>query len=120
MKKVPPAASRILLRKGWPRTHGRVHDLPLDETVEVARDRWGIPHITARSMHDLFFAQGYVHAQDRLWQMESLRRVSDGRLSEIAGTQAVAVDWFCRMIGMPDMKRRSARFSSIMRCAMLF
>lgn len=108
MKKVPPAASRILLRKGWPRTHGRVHDLPLDETVEVARDRWGIPHITARSMHDLFFAQGYVHAQDRLWQMESLRRVSDGRLSEIAGTQAVAVDWFCRMIGMPDMKRRSA------------
>ncbi len=108
MKNVSQVASRILLRKGWPRTHGLAAGLPIDDQVEVARDKWGVPHITARTMHDLFFAQGYVHAQDRLWQMETLRRVSEGRLSEIAGTQTVGVDWFCRMIGMPEMKRRSA------------
>ncbi len=108
MKNVARAGSRLLLRKGWPRTSGRIDGLPLDDTVEVARDRWGIPHITARSMHDLFFAQGYVHAQDRLWQMETMRRVCEGRLSEIAGEQTVAVDWFCRMSGMPEMKLRCA------------
>jgi penicillin amidase len=72
----------------------------------VIRDRWGIPHITAGSLHDLFVAQGFVHAQDRLWQMESLRRLSEGRLSEIAGEQALNLDCFTRMIGMPFMKRQ--------------
>jgi len=108
MKNVSRAVSRILLRRGWPRTNGRISGLPLDETVEVARDRWGIPHITASSLHDLFFAQGYVHAQDRLWQMETMRRVSEGTLSEVVGEQTIAVDWFCRMSGMPEIKRRSA------------
>ena len=96
----------LLVKKGWPRTSGRIAGLPLQKEVEVARDRWGIPHVTARSMHDLLYAQGFVHAQDRLWQMETLRRLSQGRLSEIAGERAVQLDWFSRMIGMPDMKRR--------------
>ncbi len=96
----------VLLRKGWPRTHGRIAGLQLENEVEVARDRWGIPHITARSMHDLLYAQGYVHAQDRLWQMETLRRLSQGKLSEIAGERAVPLDWFSRMIGLPAMKGR--------------
>jgi penicillin G amidase len=74
--------------------------------VEIARDRWGIPHITAGGMHDLLFAQGWVHAQDRLWQMETLRRLGQGRISEIAGPSTVGLDWFCRMSGMPDMRRR--------------
>jgi penicillin G amidase len=108
MKNVSRLVSGMLLRRGWPRMSGRIGGLLLDDTAEVARDKWGIPHITAHSMHDLFFAQGYVHAQDRLWQMETMRRVSEGRLSEIAGAQTVAVDWFCRMSGMPDMKSRSA------------
>ncbi len=108
MKNVARAlVSRFLLQRGWPRTSGRIGGLPLDGEVEVARDARGIPHITARTRHDLFFAQGYVHAQDRLWQMETMRRVSEGRLSEIAGEQTVAVDWFARMSGMPEMKRRS-------------
>jgi penicillin amidase len=98
----------LLLRKGWPRTHGRIVGLPLEDDVEIARDQWGIPHITARSMHDLLLAQGYVHAQDRLWQMETLRRLTLGRLSEIAGERAVPLDWFSRMIGLPEMKRRAA------------
>ncbi len=95
-----------LLKKGWPRTRGRIGGLQLQNEVEVARDQWGIPHISAASFHDLLYAQGFVHAQDRLWQMETLRRLCEGRLSEIAGEQAVPVDWFSRMIGMPDMKRR--------------
>ena len=95
-----------LLRKGWPRTRGRVAGLTLESRVDVARDRWGIPHITARGMHDLMFAQGFVHAQDRLWQMETLRRLSQGRVSEIAGERAVPLDWFARMIGMPEMNSR--------------
>ena len=71
--------------------------------VELARDAWGIPHITAQSEHDLCVALGFVHEQDRLWQMESLRRLTEGRLSEIVGRKAVVADYFTRMIGMPFM-----------------
>ena len=53
--------------------------------VKVVRDSLGIPHIRAGSVHDAFFAQGYVHAQDRLWQMEYDRRRALGRWAEIAG-----------------------------------
>jgi penicillin amidase len=57
----------------------------LREPVEIVRDRWGVPHIYARNTDDLFFAQGYVMGQDRLWQMEMWRRQREGRLSEILG-----------------------------------
>jgi penicillin amidase len=107
VKKVARAISRLVLRKGWPRTRGRSGGHPLDADVVVARDRWGIPHITAGSLHDGLYAQGFAHAQDRLWQMETLRRLCDGRLSEVAGEAAVAVDWFSRMAGLPEMKRRT-------------
>ena len=107
MKHVARIVSRVLLRRAWPRTRGRVTGLSLEGEVEVARDRWGIPHITAGSMHDLFLAQGWVHAQDRLWQMETLRRQCTGRVSEIAGPGAVNLDWFCRMSGMPEMRKRT-------------
>jgi penicillin amidase len=86
-------------------TSGTISGLPVSAPVEVARDSYGIPHITASSEHDLYVAQGFVHAQDRLWQMESLRRLTEGRLSEIAGESAVAVDYFARMTGMPALKR---------------
>ncbi|MGO9310363.1 MAG: penicillin acylase family protein [Spirochaetia bacterium] len=108
MKKLPRIVSRLFLSGAWPRTRGRAPGLPVDDEVEVARDRWGIPHISARTTHDLFFAQGYVHAQDRLWQMETLRRLTAGRLAEVADTRAVPLDWFARMSGMPAMKRRVA------------
>ena len=70
----------------------------LRDTVEVIRDRWGIPHIYARNTDDLFFAQGYVQAQDRLWQMELWRRYNGGRLAEIVGPQAVGHDRLLRLI----------------------
>ena len=69
----------------------------LDSAVEVRRDRWGIPHIYARTQHDLFFAQGFVAAQDRLFQMEMWRRASEGRLAEVLGARAAERDRLARL-----------------------
>src|SRR4051794_40316417 len=71
----------------------------LKKPVEVLRDRWGVPHLYADSMDDALFAQGYVHAQDRLWQMELNRRVGHGRLSELFGKQALDTDRILRILG---------------------
>ena len=76
-------------------------DLPvagLKADVQVTRDTWGVPHIYARSEEDLFFAQGFVAAQDRLWQMEIWRRTAEGRLAEIYGEPAVARDRTARLL----------------------
>lgn len=66
--------------------------------VEVLRDDWGIPHIYAQNQHDLFMAQGFVAAQDRLWQMEMWRRTGEGELSEILGPSAIQRDRFARLM----------------------
>jgi len=66
--------------------------------VRVVRDTWGVPHIYAQSRDDLFFAQGYVVAQDRLWQMEMWRRAAEGRLAEITGPAAVRRDRLARLL----------------------
>src|SRR2546430_14212309 len=58
----------------------------LDSVVEVRRDRWGVPHIYAKTQQDLFFAQGFVAAQDRLWQMEMWRRIAAGRSAGVRGS----------------------------------
>jgi penicillin amidase len=70
----------------------------LAASVQVVRDTWGVPHIYAQSTDDLFFAQGYVAAQDRLWQMEMWRRAAEGRLSEILGPSALARDRMARLL----------------------
>ena len=81
-------------------------DLPgLHAVVEVVRDRWGIPHIYAEDRHDLFFAQGFVHAQDRLFQMELNRRTSNGCLSEIFGALALDTDRAARTFGFARLGR---------------
>jgi len=67
--------------------------------IEILRDEWGIPHIYANSLEDLFFAQGYVHAQDRLFQIDLSRRAVQGRLAEIFGKDAVEADKFFLTIG---------------------
>jgi penicillin G amidase len=77
---------------------GEVKVAGLKAPVTVIRDTWGVPHITARSTDDLFFAQGYVMAQDRLWQMEMWRRAGEGRMAEIAGPGAVARDRVARLL----------------------
>src|SRR5262245_56606370 len=70
----------------------------LSAQVDVIRDTWGVPHIYARNVEDLFMAQGYVMAQDRLWQIEMWRRGAEGRMAEILGPQAVERDRVALML----------------------
>jgi len=70
----------------------------LNAPVEVIRDTWGVPHIYAQNTDDLFFAQGYVMAQDRLWQMDQWRRAREGRMAEVLGPDAVAADRQARLL----------------------
>ncbi|HJQ71600.1 MAG TPA: penicillin acylase family protein [Blastocatellia bacterium] len=79
-------------------TEGRVELDGLREPVEVLRDRWGVPHIYAKTVEDLFFAQGFVAAQDRLWQMDMWRRIGEGKLAEILGPSAIERDRFARLM----------------------
>src|SRR2546428_348590 len=74
--------------------------LGLDERVEVLRDTYGVPHVFATGTHDLFFAQGYVTAQDRLWQMDVYRRAAEGKLAEVLGEPALESDRFMRTLGL--------------------
>ncbi len=78
-------------------TTGRLRLPGLQEPVEVLRDRWGVPHIYARNQHDLFFAQGFVAAQDRLFQMEIWKRAGQGRLAEVLGERALPRDIAARL-----------------------
>ncbi|MDD8030714.1 MAG: penicillin acylase family protein [Acidobacteriota bacterium] len=73
----------------------------LQAEVIVNWDRWGVPHIKAQNEPDLFLASGYVQARERLWQMELLRRVAQGRLSEILGKPGLKHDIKCRVLGIP-------------------
>ncbi|MDE3056845.1 MAG: penicillin acylase family protein, partial [Bacteroidota bacterium] len=66
----------------------------------IYRDEYSVPHIIAQNEHDLFFAQGYVHAQDRLWQMDITRRAGEGRLSEILGSAALKYDKLFKTVGI--------------------
>jgi len=72
----------------------------LVEPVSVAFDNYGVPHITAKNDRDLFLAFGYVHAQDRLFQMEMTRRLSQGKLAEILGEKLIGVDKLFRTLGL--------------------
>lgn len=77
---------------------GEIAVAGLRAPVRVVRDRWGVPHIQAQSAEDLFFAQGFVAAQDRLWQMEMWRRTAEGRLAEVLGPAAVERDRIARLL----------------------
>jgi len=77
----------------------------LSEEVEVLRDKHGIPHIYAKNEKDLYTAVGYVMAQDRLWQMDLLRRVTTGRLSEMFGEKTIKTDLLMRALRMPEKSK---------------
>lgn len=87
------------IRTARPTVEGEVTVPGVGAQVEVWRDSMGVPHLWARSVEDLLFAQGYVHAQDRLWQMELFRRVAEGRLAEAMGADLLATDQFFRTLG---------------------
>jgi penicillin amidase len=89
-----------LVRRPWPKVQGEIAVPGLSAPVEVLRDQWGVPHIYAENEHDLFFAQGFVHAQDRLWQMEMNRRIGSGTLSAILGESTLSIDRFMRTLGL--------------------
>ena len=87
------------VRRPFPEYDGAVTLPALAGEVEVVRDEHGIPHIYADTAEDLFRAQGYVHAQDRFWQMDFRRHVTAGRLSELFGEDQVETDVFVRTLG---------------------
>ena len=70
----------------------------LEKPVEVLRDKWGVPHIYALTAHDLFLAQGYITARDRLFQLDLWRRQNSGHLAEVAGAKALARDRIARLV----------------------
>ena len=88
-----------LSRFSFPPTQGVLHLSGLDGPVTVYRDDDGITHIYATTAHDLFFAQGYIHAQDRFWQMDTWRHIGRGRLAEMFGASQVETDAFLRTLG---------------------
>jgi penicillin G amidase len=109
----------IALLSGWwfvhrplPRLDGQITLAGLKEGVLVDRDQWGRPWIRAKSTEDLVMAQGYVMAQDRLWQMDLLRRAAAGDLSEIVGPAALKIDEENRILGMRQAAERAAKESS--------
>lgn len=93
-----PESLEKLASQSLSRIQGDLAVPGLKEPVEILRDEWGIPHIYARNTDDLFFAQGYVTAQDRLWQMEMWRRWHEGRLAEIFGPEALEYDARTRLM----------------------
>jgi len=85
--------------KSFPQIDGQIQLEGLNGPVDIYRDQMGIPHIYATTSHDLFFAQGYVHAQDRFWQMDTWRHIGSGTLSEMFGKGQVETDTFLRTLG---------------------
>lgn len=101
-----------IVHRALPMLDGQAAVAGLKAGVIVDRDQWGRPWIRAKSADDLVMAQGYVMAQDRLWQMDLLRRVAAGELSEIVGPQALKFDEENRTLGMRQAAERAAAESS--------
>ena len=95
----------FLVRRSFPQVDGEIAVAGLTGDVEIVRDDDGVPHIYAGTAHDLFFAQGYVHAQDRFWQMDFWRHIGAGRLSEMFGDSQVDTDLFLRSLDFTGHRR---------------
>src|SRR5216683_6120773 len=95
-------------RSALPQLDGKIVVQELSAPVSVTRDSHGVPTIEAASLEDLFFAQGYVTAQDRLWQMDIMRRFATGRLAEVVGRDGLEHDKQQRILGIPQVAQHSA------------
>ena len=82
----------------------------IEKEITILRDNYAVPHIFAQNNTDPFFALGYVHAQDRLWQMEFLRRLSQGRLAEILGPKFLESDIMVRTLDIHNIAKESVSF----------
>jgi penicillin amidase len=92
-------AGIVVVRRPFPQTDGQVSVPGLSSRVSVLRDGHGIPQIYANTSHDLFYAQGYVQAQDRFFEMDVRRHITSGRLSEMLGRPALRSDMYIRTMG---------------------
>lgn len=92
-----------------PTYEGELSIKNISKTTNIYFDEYGIPHIYAKTQHDAMVALGYVHAQDRLWQMELLRRIAPGRLSEIFGTRALKNDKFFAGLGIDEASQKAVK-----------
>jgi penicillin amidase len=101
-------ALRIISRTRLPQTRGTMQVKSLEAPVEVLRDRWGVAHIYGRTGRDVVFAQGFIHAQERLWQMDFTRRVVAGRLAEVLGEAALPADRAMRTLGLRQVAEQEA------------
>jgi penicillin amidase len=93
-------------RGALPEYNGEMSLAGLNGEVKVYRDGRGMPHIYAQNEHDLYFATGYIMAQERLWQMDLIRRATTGRLSEIFGEDYVQTDLFLRCLDMTAKSKK--------------
>jgi len=87
------------VRQSFPIENGAIALPGIKAETIVQRDNWGIPHIWATNSHDLLMAQGYIHAQDRFWQMDVWRHIGSGRLAEMFGSSQVKTDRYLRTMG---------------------
>lgn len=99
-------ASYMSGRRAVPSLSGSARVRGLEAPVDLLRDRFGVPALYARSEHDLFAAQGWLHAADRLFQMDMLRRMAEGRLAEVVGEPGLGSDRLMRTFGFGDLARR--------------
>ncbi len=90
-----------------PKYKGKLKLKGLTEKVEVYFDNIGVPHIYANNQEDAYITLGYVHAQDRLWQMEAMRRIAAGRLSEIFGEDFIETDKFFLTMGIDEAAKKT-------------
>ena len=81
-----------IAKNAFPPTEGSEFLEGIKEEVEILWDKWGIPHIYAKSLEDAYCAQGYIHARHRLWQMELFRRLTTGEISELTGSATLDMD----------------------------
>jgi penicillin G amidase len=102
----------LVVRSALPQLDGSLAVKGLSAAVKVTRDGHGVPAIEAASLEDLFFAQGYVTAQDRLWQMDIMRRFGSGELSEILGEGTLAIDREQRILGLRAAARKGLQTAS--------
>jgi penicillin amidase len=101
------AAAWLYVQRSLPQLDGEAIAKGLGAPVEIVRDKEGVPHIFAKSESDAWFAIGYAHAQDRLWQMEFQRRVAQGRLAEFIGEAAFDTDRLMRTLGLARAAERA-------------
>lgn len=90
----------VWMMSSLPRIEGKMPIKGLELPATITRDQYGIPRIAARSVRDAYFVMGWVHAQDRIWQMELQRRVGAGRLAELVGEKGLSNDRFMRTLGL--------------------